>query len=185
MAVTITHSVTNVIGADSVSGDLANQLEDQTYVLPTFYGSEDFAFTVNFFATEDEGNGVASVTGVTHTATSSANTEFIEATSSTNSVAFTKNFTPFEEYWDFRVAENDNRRLLPQQARELEEGFDTIISWNQPAEKTISVNHQFTVAYSLDIGGDGSDVINFVQYYYWNYVPSLAEFQQLVEEGKL
>lgn len=184
MAVTITHSITNVIGEDIVSGDLANQAEDQTYILPTFYGSEDFAFTVNFIATEDEASGTPVVTGVTHTLSSTADPAFIEANVSTDSVSFTKNFTPFEEYWGFRIAENDVRTLLPSQAREL--GFDTITAWNQPSEKVVTVNHSFDITYAIEPSGAiGVDTLNFLQYFYWNYLPSLNEFQLLVSEGRL
>lgn len=174
----VSHSVIDVVGADSVPGDLANQNANPDRVLPTFYGSEDFGFTVQFSVFDDDGLSNLVITSVGHTAN---RVDFYNRTYSTNSIAFTKNFTPFDEYWDFRIAENDVRRLLPYEAREL--GFETITSWNQPSEKVVEVNHTFTINYDT-LTSSGSVNYTMDQYYYWYYLPSLNEFQALVSEGR-
>lgn len=91
------------------------------------------------------------------------------------------------EYYRFLMRDRTLAELSPVNT----EDWVTIVKWNPPPKPweksgvfTFEINYDFTDANTMIPVVDQTATFEVTQYSYWNYVPGLAAFRQLVTQGE-
>lgn len=89
-----------------------------------------------------------------------------------------------DEVFRFLFNDKSEKNLLPDNT----EPWLSIIKWDKPSQIEKLLSYKFNIEY--DEGGDalnpisaGEEEVTLTQFAYWDFVPSLAVFVQLVEES--
>lgn len=178
-------SISTIISPSSIPGDFYDPADPEfSNYFPSVFKGDFFEFQIVFsYQTSDEIPVPGDILNVSFT---SPFPEVQINVTSTNPSSFTLRIIGpitsifLDEIFRFLLS---NRTLVNLPSSTTEE-FDTIVSWSAPVVKIDLAEYTFEVDFDDPVTGPGSSTIEFEQFCYWNFVPSLNSFSDLVTRGK-